>query len=142
MTKEQRERLKARRDEIITVAMGKCWHINTDGEYCNKCGKYVLDEDSLYILSYPEYSTPEGWFELYNWLTKKKPDDFEDFYNWFWYDFDIGEQEHYIVHFVDNLPDLFVQWLVETETGWYNNRGDKELTPLGKLMKEVLDGNS
>ena len=148
MTPEQLERLKARRDEIITVAMGRCWHISTDGYYCDKCGAYILDEDSINFTPRPDYSTPEGWFKLYNWLTKEKPEWWEDFYWWSWrywiklYNIEhINSENHnFTVYLISNLSDLFVQWLAETETGWHEERS-YFYTPLGKLMKEMLDEN-
>ena len=124
MTLEQFEKLKARRDEIITVAMGKCWHDNKDGYYCTKCGAYLLDEDSVDIIPNPTYSTPEGWFTLYNWLTKEHPELWEMFTKWFYRErtsfLDVFGKD--VLNFNDNLPDLFVEWLAETETGWWEER--------------------
>src|SRR5574343_1210596 len=140
MTPEQLERLKERRNEIITVAMGRCWHISTDGYYCDKCGAYILDEDSVHTIPNPDYSTPEGWFKLYHWLTKEKPEWWIKFTDYYYADNTtlLNKWGDDVKIFIGNLPDLFVQWLAETETGWHEERS-YFYTPLGKLMKEVFE---
>jgi len=154
MTPEQLKWLKEKQNEIITMAMGKCWHDSKDGYYCYKCGAYLLDEDSVHIISNPTYSTPDGWFVLYNWLTKENPEWWRRLY----YNLPYRHYYHDTVQLlIDNLPYFFVQWLIETETGWWEEceckeynlketdlrcptckETEKKLTPLGALMKEVL----
>ena len=113
MTPEQLKRLKEKQDEIITIAMGKCWHDSKDGRVA-----------------------------LYDWLTKEKPELFGKLEDWYLHTFAIKKSKSYFGYFIENIENLsglFVQWLAETKTGWWEECEDSRvLTPLGALMKEVL----
>ena len=116
LSDEIKEKLLARRNEIITVAMGRTYYPE-DGTY---------DFNNL------------GWFELHNWLTKEKSTWWIPLFEWIIND----SQDLRISRFkasdfefiTKNLPQLFVEWLWATKAEWME--GDL-LTPLGKLMKEI-----
>ena len=152
--------IEERRDEIITVAMGKCWHHGYDR--CVYCG-VPLDGVS------PSYSfNTLAWFDLFNWLTKEKPEWWRKFFWWYYETVNKFTNEEITENLVDHLSDLFVQWLIETETGmweecshlraWRIKRikqtyckkqcktipfpcddSGKILTPLGRLIKQIKE---
>jgi hypothetical protein len=150
------------RDKLITMAMGKCWHKHWSASgslyICESCG---IESRTKFNPSY--FFNAPGWFSLFNWLTKEKRKWWIPFFEWVLND----AQDLRISRFkagdfgwlVENLPDLFVRWIIETETGmWeeclnYHHRNycigvclvyagchntGKILTPLGELIKEIM----
>lgn len=127
---EIKEKLLARRDEIITVAMGRTYYP----------GGETYDFNNL------------GWFKLTKWL-KESPVMYDNFmratFN-AWVDEHIRDKYLRPTGFIDyyepNLPQIFVEWLWTTNFGyWEECEGTSEcagtgslLTPLGKLMKEII----
>lgn len=117
LTTEIQAKLEERRDEIITVAMGKCWHDYKTVEWgyltCSKCKALFLGNHLSYNFNSP------GWFDLFNWLIKERREWWKLFYRWadlldVYKTFEMSETHAYIN---ENLAQLFVEWLWVTEAG-------------------------
>jgi hypothetical protein len=84
------------RDKFLTEQMSECWH--------------EINENELYHL-YNDFSTPEGFFKLFNW-TKEQPW-FEDLLYRYW---SCPEPRRvFPYHFID--PDKFADSLYKFLTG-------------------------
>ena len=168
--------IQSKRDEIIfkVIYPGKCWHkfplggddenikIPGFGWICLNCGRKFNPQNYESLPSY-NYGTP-GWFDLMKFLVREKPEWWEKFYKWAFIQLPFELDETYHNYLNENLPDLFLRWLVETETGMWErcpnymhnagyspckleyadmsnclecNEEGKILTPLGKLIKEI-----
>lgn len=60
-----------KRDKFLTEAMGECWHKGIHPLYksqCSKCGKLFT---SSHQVSHTNFSTPDGFFKLWNWAQEQ-----------------------------------------------------------------------
>lgn len=65
--------MSTERDKYLTESLGECWHgisrTNNPRHTCTKCG---LKSDELYTFTFNNFSTPDGFFKLWNWAQEQE----------------------------------------------------------------------